>query len=145
MLNNVVLIGRLAREPELRYIPSGNNTAVARFTLAVDRQLSKDKKAEMVSKNQPTADFINIVVWGKQAENCYEYLAKGRLVAISGKIQTGSYDKDGKRVYTTEVVAEKVAFLEWGDKESKPAAQATQQDMTDIEGFYQVDNEDIPF
>ena len=144
-MNNAVIIGRLVKDVELRYLPTGNNTAVAKFTLAVDRQLSKEKRTEMESRNQPTADFINITVWGKQAENCYEYLAKGRLVAISGKIQTGSYDKDGKRVYTTEVVAEKVAFLEWGDKESKPAAQATQQDMTDIEGFYQVDNEDIPF
>ena len=144
-MNNVVLIGRLTREPELRYLPSGNNTAVARFTLAVDRQLSREKKAEMESNNQPTADFINIVVWGKQAENVNNYLAKGRLVAVSGRIQTGSYEKDGKRVYTTEVVAEKVQFIEWGDKESKPAAQATQQDMTDIEGFYTVENEDIPF
>ena len=140
MLNNVVLIGRLTKEPELRYLPTGNNTAVARFTLAVDRQLSREKKAEMESKNQPTADFINITVWGKQAENCNEYLAKGRLVAISGRIQTGSYEgKDGKRVYTTEVVAEKVAFLEWGEKNEA-------RNSTDgIEGFYTVDNEDIPF
>ena len=138
MLNNVVLIGRLTREPELRYLPSGNNTAVTRITLAVDRQFSKEKKAEMVSKNQPTADFINIVVWGKQAENCNEYLAKGRLVAVSGRIQTGSYEKDGERKYTTEVVAERVTFLEWGEKES--------QDTTDdIEGFYTIDNEEIPF
>ena len=145
MLNNVVLIGRLTREPELRYLPSGNNTAVARFTLAVDRDLSKDKRQQAEANNQPTADFINITVWGKQAENCANYLVKGRLVAVSGRIQTGSYEKDGRRVYTTDVVAERVQFLEWGDKESKPAAQATQQDMTDIEGFYQVDNEDIPF
>lgn len=145
MLNNVVLIGRLTREPELRYLPTGNNTAVARFTIAIDRQLSRDKKAELEKKNQPTADFINIIAWGKQAENCNNYLAKGRLVAVSGRIQTGSYEKDGRRVYTTDVVAERVQFLEWGDKESKPAAQATQQDMTDIEGFYTVDNEDIPF
>ena len=139
-MNNCTLIGRLCADPELRYIPSGNNTAVVRFTLAVDRQLTKDKKAELEAKNQPTADFINIVVWGKQAENCNEYLVKGRLVAISGRIQTGSYEgKDGKRVYTTEVVAEKVAFLEWGEKNEA-------RNSTDgIEGFYTVDNEDIPF
>ena len=149
-MNNVFLIGRLTRDPELRFTTNENNTAVARFTLAVDRQLSKDKKAELERNNQPTADFISIVVWGKQAENCNEYLVKGRLVAISGRIQTGSYEaQDGSKRYTTEVVAEKVQFLQFGDinkmMESKPAAQATQQDMTDIEGFYQVDNEDIPF
>ena len=66
-------------------------------------------------------------------------------MAVQGRVQTGSYEKDGKRVYTTDVVAERVQFLEWGDKENKPAAQGTQQDMTDIEGFYQIDNEDIPF
>ena len=145
IINTVILIGRLTREPELRYLPSGNNTAVARFTLAVDRDLSKEKRQQAEANNQPTADFINVTVWGKQAENCNNYLAKGRLVAVSGRIQTGSYEKDGRRVYTTDIVAERVQFLEWGDKESKSAAQATQQDMTDIEGFYQVDNEDIPF
>ena len=143
MLNNVVLIGRLTKDPELRYLPSGNNTAVARFTLAVDRQLSKDKKAEMVSNNQPTADFINIVVWGKQAENCNEYLAKGRLVAISGRIQTGSYEKDGERKYTTEVVAEKVQFLQFGD--TNKMMESKQQAIGDMEGFQTIDNEDIPF
>ena len=105
-MNSVVLIGRLTKDPELKYLPGNNNTAVTRFTLAVDRQLSKDKKAEMESKNQPTADFINITVWGKQAENVQHYTNKGRLVAVSGRIQTGSYDhKDGHKVYTTEVVS----------------------------------------
>ena len=78
-MNKVVLIGRLTRDPELRYLTTGSNTAVARFTLAVDKQLSKEKKLEMESRNQPTADFINIVVWGKLAETCSNYLAKGRL------------------------------------------------------------------
>ena len=106
-MNNVVLIGRLTRDPELRYIPSG--TAVCNFTLAVDKNLSRDKKQEMESKNQPTADFIRTIVWGKVAENCAKFLVKGRLVGVQGRIQTGSYDdKDGKRVYTTEVVAQTV-------------------------------------
>ena len=91
-MNNVVLIGRLTRDPELRYIPN-SGTAVSTFSLAVDKNLSRDKKAEMESKNQPTADFIRIVVWGKQAENCANYLAKGRLVAVQGRIETGSYEK----------------------------------------------------
>ena len=81
-MNNVVLIGRLTRDPELRYLPSGNNTAVTRFTLAVDRQLSREKKAEMESRNQPTADFISVTVWGKQAENVSNYVSKVRLVAV---------------------------------------------------------------
>lgn len=142
-MNNVFLIGRLTRDPELRFTTNENNTAVARFTLAVDRQLFKDKKAEMERNNQPTADFIGIVVWGKQAENCNEYLKKGRQVAISGRIQTGSYEKDGERKYTTDVVAERVKFLEWGDKKESEAAPSGNQ--ATMEGFYEVNNEDIPF
>ena len=97
-MNNVVLIGRLTRDPELRYIPV-TGTAVARFSIAVDKGLSREKKQEMESKNQPTADFINIVVWGKTAENCANYLVKGRLVGVQGRIQTGSYEKDGIKRY----------------------------------------------
>ena len=145
-MNNVVLIGRCTKDPELRYLPSGNNTAVAKFTLAIDRQLSKDKKAEMVSKNQPTADFINVTVWGKQAENCNEYLVKGRLVAVSGRIQTGSYEKDGERKYTTDVVAERVQFLEWDKSEKKNDYTPSQTIIEGIPaGFYEVNNADIPF
>ncbi len=137
MANVVVLIGRLTKDPSLRYIP-GSGAAVSTFTLAVDKGLSKDKKQEMEAKNQPTADFIRIVVWGKSAENCANYLAKGRLVGVQGRINTGSYeDKDGKRVYTTDVVANQVEFLEWGDKG---------QASDDIpEGFHPIDNMDIPF
>lgn len=134
-MNSVNLIGRLTRDPELRYIP-GSGTAVCNFTLAVDKGLSKDKKQEMESKNQPTADFIRIVVWGKMGENSANYLKKGRLVAIQGAIQTGQYnDKDGKTVYTTEVNARNVEFLEWGDKEGQGG----------VEGFHPTDNTDIPF
>ena len=144
-MNNVVLIGRLTRDPELKYLPGDKNTAVTRFTLAVDRQLSKDKKAEMESKNQPTADFISVTVWGKQAENVVNYTSKGRLIAVSGRIQTGSYDhKDGHKVYTTEVVADRVQFLEWSDSGTK--SESTQQEsIAGVEGFYTVDNDDIPF
>ena len=151
-MNSVNIIGRLCRDPELRFTTNENNTAVARFTLAVDRQLSKDKKAEMERNNQPTADFIGIVVWGKQAEHCANYLSKGRLVAVCGRIQTGSYEaKDGSRRYTTEVVAERVQFLE-RDNNSQPATSSGydggdsgSDDFSDIDGFYTVSNEDIPF
>lgn len=144
-MNTVVLIGRLTRDPELRYIP-GSGTAICRFTLAIDRNLSKDKKQEMESKGQPTADFISISVWGKQGENCANYLAKGRLVAVQGRIQTGSYDKDGTRVYTTDVVAERTQFLEWGDKDNKGSKGNNDNWDSGVEGFYPVsDNEEIPF
>ena len=143
-MNNVVLIGRLTRDPELRYIPN-SGTPVSTFTLAVDKNLSKEKKMEMEAKNQPTADFIRIVVWGKQAENCANFLNKGKLVGINGRIQTGSYDdKDGKRVYTTDVVAGSVEFLEWGDNNQKSSG-STGSDFSDIDGFHPTDNDDIPF
>lgn len=144
IINNCVLIGRLTKDPELKYLPSGNNTAVAKFTLAVDRQLSKEKRVEMESRNQPTADFINITVWGKQAENVVNYTSKGRLVAVEGRIQTGSYEaKDGTRRYTTEVVANRVQFLEWDDNNSNQYGQ--QESIGGVDGFYQVNNDDIPF
>ncbi len=144
ILNNVVLIGRLTRDPELRYIP-GSGAAVARFGIAVDKGLSREKKQEMESRNQPTADFINITVWGKPAENCANYLVKGRLVGIQGRIQTGSYEKDGVRVYTTEVVANNVEFLEWGDKNKSSDFNDSNLDFGGIEGFHPTDNDDIPF
>ncbi len=130
MLNKVVLIGRLTKDPELRYTTSG--IAVARFTLAVDRGFKGQD-------GQKQADFIPIIVWRGAAESCAKYLQKGRLVAVAGRIQTGSYDKDGQRHYTTEVVADEVRFLEWGDKGQ------TQQDGQ-IQGFteYQSD-EPLPF
>lgn len=115
-MNNCVLIGRLCADPELKYLPNGG-TPVCNFTLAVDKMLSKDKKEEFESKGCPTADFINIVVWNKQAENCANYLAKGRLAAVQGSIQTRNWeDQEGRKRYATEVVANNVQFLEWGDK-----------------------------
>lgn len=137
-MNNVVLIGRLTKDPDLRYLPN-TGTAVANFTLAVDRNLSKEKRAEAQEKGQAEADFIRIVAWGKLAENVANFTNKGRLVAVNGRIQTGSYiDKDGKKVYTTEVFANYVEFLEWGNNKG---------DDTDylIDGFHEVEGEEIPF
>ena len=115
-MNNVNLIGRLTKEPELRYLQLGNSGAVVRFTIAVDKQLSREKKAEMESRNQPTADFINIVAWGKTAENVAKFTQKGKRVAITGRIQTGSYQgQDGSKRYTTDVVASNVEFIDWKD------------------------------
>ncbi|GEK35087.1 single-stranded DNA-binding protein [Kurthia sibirica] len=104
MINRVVLVGRLTKDPELRYTPTG--VAVARFTLAVNRTFSNQA-------GEKQADFINVVVWRKPAENTANFLRKGSLAGIEGRIQTGSYEgQDGKRVYTTEVVADSVQFLE---------------------------------
>lgn len=104
MINRVVLVGRLTKDPELRYTPNG--VAVCRFTLAVNRTFSSQS-------GEREADFISVVVWRKQAENSANYLKKGSLAGIEGRIQTGSYEgTDGKRVYTTEVVADSVQFLE---------------------------------
>ncbi|MEN6350210.1 MAG: single-stranded DNA-binding protein [Syntrophomonas sp.] len=100
MLNRVILIGRLTRDPELRYTPNG--TAVATFTLAVDRKFKREE-----------ADFIPIVVWAKLAEHCANYLGKGRMVAVEGRIQVRTYDtQEGQKRWVTEVVAEDVRFLD---------------------------------
>ncbi len=135
-MNNVILIGRLTKDPELRFLP-GNGTAVSNFTLAVDKQLSKDKKQEFEAEGKPTADFINIVAWGRLAENCANYLKKGRKTAVQGRLQSRTYDdKNGVRRYVTEVVAERVEFIDWGDN--------NKQD-DNIEGFEPINNDDIPF
>ena len=103
-MNRVVLIGRLTAKPELRY--TGSNLPYTRFSVAVNRNFTN-------AQGQREADFINIVVWRKQAENVCNFLNKGSLVAIEGRIQTGSYDaQDGTKRYTTEVVADSVQFLE---------------------------------
>ena len=121
IINNCVLIGRLTKDPELRHLQNG--TGVANFTLAIDRGISKDKKMEMEQKGQPTAEFINITSWGKTAELVVNYLSKGRQVAIQGRIQTSSYEgQDGKRVYRTDVVADRVEFI--GGNESNKTVDA---------------------
>lgn len=102
-MNKVILIGRLTKDPELRYTSS--NIATASFSLAVDRNFTNQN-------GEREADFINIVVWRKQAENCKNYLSKGSQVAVEGRIQTRSYDgQDGQKRYVTEVVADNVQFL----------------------------------
>jgi single-strand DNA-binding protein len=111
MLNRSILIGRLANEPELKYA-GANNNAVVNFRLAVERNFTNQA-------GEREADFIPIVVWGKQAEACANYLAKGRLCAVDGRIQVRSWEQDGERRYMTEVVAQDVRFLEWGDKKQQ--------------------------
>ena len=104
MINRVVLVGRLTKDPELKYTQTG--IAVTRFTLAVNRAFQS-------ASGEREADFISCVAWRKQAENIANFLRKGSLVGVDGRIQTGSFEgQDGKRVYTTEVVADSTQFLE---------------------------------
>lgn len=104
-MNKVILMGRLTRDPEVRYSAGENSLAIARYTLAVDRRFKRDGEA--------TADFISCVVFGKQAEFAEKYFRQGIRIVVSGRIQTGSYtNRDGVKVYTTEVVVEEQEFAE---------------------------------
>ena len=162
-MNEVVLIGRLTRDPEIRYTQS--QMAICHFTLAVDRNNRRSGN----DGNAQTADFIRITVFDRQAENCNRYLSKGSQAAVQGRIQTGSYqDKDGKTIYTTDVVANRVEFLgsrnssqgggyqnqSYGSQDgygnqntalqSQPQGNADQADDLP-EGFQTIDKNDIPF
>ncbi|EHL19445.1 hypothetical protein HMPREF9628_00166 [Peptoanaerobacter stomatis] len=137
-MNTVIMIGRLTRDPELRYIASTGN-AVTRFSIAVDRAFAA-KDAEV------TADFFNIVVWGKRAETCANYLAKGRMVAIRGRLQNNNYtDKNGNKQYSVEVIAEEVKFIDWGDKKAGNGNDDFMPDGIDEEGYRAINDEDVPF
>ena len=123
-MNICTLIGRLTRDPELSYTPS--QMAICRFTLAVDRPRRKD--------GEQGADFIQITVWDRQAENCGRYLAKGRQVAVQGRIQTGSYtNREGQKVYTTDVVANNVEFLGSANSENPRSNGFNQQSNTNYQ------------
>ncbi|MCD8021620.1 MAG: single-stranded DNA-binding protein [Lachnospiraceae bacterium] len=107
-MNKVILMGRLTRDPEVRYSAGENSNAYARYTLAVDRRYRRDGNSD-----QQTADFINCVVFGKGAEFAEKYLRQGTKIAITGRIQTGSYtNRDGQKVYTTDVVVDEQEFAE---------------------------------
>ncbi len=152
-MNNVVLIGRLAKDPDLKFLPSG--MAVTRITLAVDKELFGDKKQEAINQGKPTADFINVSVFGKSAENCANYLTKGSMCAINGRISTNSYtSQSGEKRYTTEVIANRVEFI--GSKQSSSSTlpgKPTNSDSSffdnfpddDNDIFQPVDEDDIPF
>ena len=142
-MNKGILMGRLTRDPEVRY--TQDNTAIARYTLAVDRRFKKQNEAQ--------ADFINCVAFGRSGEFAEKYLKQGMAVLVKGRILTGNYtNKEGKKVYTTDVVANNVEFLEWGDRaqggagqfQSRPQAPAG-GDMGIPEGFQAIQDDDIPF
>ena len=132
-MNIVMLIGRLTKDPEVRYTTGQNQMAVARFTVAVDRS----------TRGENQADFPGITVFGKQAETCEKYLTKGSKVAIEGRIQTGKYQgKDGRTVYTTEVVANRIEFLETRKRSDQEQVQYDGE--APMAQFDAVD-EDMPF
>ena len=148
-MNSVVLIGRVSRDIELKFVPS-TGMAIASFNLAVDKGLFGEKKKEAESQGKPTADFLNIKVFGRSAENCANFLAKGSQCAIQGRVTTNNYkDQEGKMHYHTEITADRVEFLgSKADRQTKP-----QQDshfFDDVSGendMYQpvTDDSDIPF
>ena len=139
-MNKVILMGRLTRDPEVRYSGGDNETAVARYSLAVDRRFKRD--------NEPSADFINCVGFGKTAEFAEKYFRKGMRICVVGRIQTGSYtNRDGQKVYTTDVVVEEQEFAESkGASENNGADRP--QPTTDNNGFMNIPDgidEELPF
>jgi single-strand DNA-binding protein len=152
-MNRACLVGRLTRDPELRY--TGSNIPVATFTVAINRRFANKQSGER------EADFINIVVWQKQAENVKNYLSQGSLVSIEGRIQTRSYDaQDGTKRYVTEVVAETVQFLEtkaqshnrgqnnndFDFKQEEPKTTNVEEDpFADFGSNIEISDDDLPF
>jgi len=143
-MNSVILVGRLTKDPELRYIP-GTGTPVANFSIAVNRDfVNKEGKRE--------ADFFNIVVYGKNGENCANYISKGRLVGIQGSIQNRAYETQaGEKRSITEIIASKVEFLESKNKSDDLNRAGNNFERSfeptglDPDGFQALDDDDIPF
>ena len=144
-MNKVILIGRLTKDPELRFTPSG--VAVCTVTLAVDRK--GFSKAQ-----EKGTDFIQIIIWGKQAEATANYISKGCKFGVCGRIQTRNYnDKDGNRKYVTEVVADEVSFIEWGNKEARVTnsnnssfdSNVSYGNLPSSDEMTLIDDDDVPF
>lgn len=136
IINKCVIVGRLVKDPDLKFA-QGTGTAVATFTVAVNRRFKRE--------GQPEADFIPVVVFGKVAEACANYTAKGKLISVSGGIQTRNYEaKDGTKRYVTEIVSDEVDFLEWADREGGQKSTTTKENK-DIDGITPIDDSEIPF
>lgn len=143
-MNKVILMGRLVRDPDVRYSQSANGSmAVARYTLAVDRKFKRE--------NEPSADFINCIAFGKLGENAEKYFNQGTKLVVTGRIQTGSYtNKDGVKVYTTDVVVEEQEFAESKSSHSQSQSNGIiPNNNTDSNGFMNipdnVEDEGLPF
>ena len=152
-MNKVILMGRLTRDPDVRYSAGENSTAVARYTLAVDRRFRRDG-------DSATADFIGCVAFGRQAEFAEKYLRQGTKIAITGRIQTGSYtNREGQKVYTTDVVVEEQEFADSKNaggnnggysapQHNNPAPSANTSDLGSADGFMNIPDgidEELPF
>lgn len=138
-MNKVVLIGRLTKDPELRFIP-GSGVAVCTFSIAVDRRKVKDK--------EQVTDFFKIVVWGKQGENVANYMSKGKLIGISGRIENRSYEgNDGVKRYVTEIVAEEVQFLEKKNDNNTSSSNNTSTENQEYNEWDSAseDDDEVPF
>ena len=153
-MNKVILMGRLTRDPEVRYSQGENSTAIARYTLAVDRRFRRNNDGEQ------TADFIGCVAFGRQAEFAEKYLRQGTKIAITGRIQTGSYtNREGQKVYTTDVVVEEQEFAESKNaggnnggysapQHNNPAPSANTSALGSADGFMNIPDgidEELPF
>lgn len=130
MLNNVVLIGRLTKDPELKHTQS--NIPFLRFTLAVNRTFTQDGERQ--------ADFINCIAWRNRAENLHKYQKKGALIGLEGRIETGSYESEKGTIYTTDVIANRIAFLE---RQERP--QQIKDEINGDDFFETVTEDDLPF
>ena len=134
-MNKVILLGRLNKDPEVRYTQSENMLAIARYTLAVDRRFKKE--------GQPSADFINCVAFGKSAEFAEKYMTKGRLFGVIGKIQTRNYENDKKeKVYVTEVVVDEQYFADSKKDDKKDINELLKTDDDKLKELYDID---LPF
>ena len=138
-MNKVIEIGRLVREPEIRYSQGASSTCIARYTLAVDRKFKQE--------GQPNADFINCIAFGKLGEFAEKYLHKGVKIAVTGRIQTGSYkNKDGNTVYTTDVVVEEQEFCESKSSNQSQQNERLQQSSDDFVSIPEgLDDTGLPF
>ena len=138
-MNKVIEIGRLTKDPEIRYSQGASSTCIARYTLAVDRKIKRD--------GEPTADFINCIAFGKLGEFAEKYLRQGIKIAVVGRIQTGSYtNKDGQKVYTTDVGVEEQEFCE---SKSSNQSQSNDRPQASSDGFMSIpdnlEDEGLPF
>lgn len=138
-MNTVIMMGRLTKDPEVRYSQNQNNTAVASFSLAVDRKFKRE--------GEPSADFFNCTAFNKTAEFVEKYFSKGKKILLTGSIQNDNYtNKDGQKVYATKIIVENVEFAESKNAEAPTGAQA--EPKADSDGFMNVpegDLDDLPF
>ena len=144
-MNNVILTGRITKKIEISFTNSGKT--FTRFTLAVDKGLSKEKRQQAETDGQATADFINCVAWGKTAETLQKYTAKGKKILVNGSIETGSYTaQDSSKRYTTDVLVNRAEILEFVDNNNNTNSQDTQPfGQFDELPYQEATNEDIPF